>query len=263
MTFHNGYSGTDGYGGCDDERHQYQSRSRSMPGHVAGFAGQELLLLPGAGATITMGSQSKSIAMSINSNPEEVSGGLLPEVFSRYGRLLARAVGRLVRPHDVEDIVQETYLRVFQAAKTHPIRSPQAFMLKTARNIVLDKLAKADALNHVAELYGDEESGADDDSAEQFCNEQTPDTVLESEQEFTVFCRAIRELPRQCRRAFLLKKVYGLSQHEVAARLGVSEGTVEKHITKAMVQCALHMQSSGYRQRQSSWSETRRSRAVP
>lgn len=197
--------------------------------------------------------------MSADKDQEQVLSGLLPEVFSRYGKLLARAVGRVVRPHDVEDIVQETYMRVFQAAKRHPIHSPKAFMLKTAHNIVLDKLVKADALNHVAAQSGDEDSEDEGELFDQYCDEQTPESLLESEQEFIVFCRAIRELPRQCRRAFVLRKVYGLSQREVAVRLGVSEGTIEKHITKALVECARHMQTRGYRQRQTSWSQTRRS----
>jgi len=43
---------------------------------------------------------------------------------------------------------------------------------------------------------------------------------------------AVGSLPEQCRRVFVLKKVYGLSQEEVAARVGIAESTVEKHIAK-------------------------------
>ena len=196
-------------------------------------------------------------------SPDDASGGLLPGVFSRYGKVLARAVGRLVRPHDVEDVVQETYMRVFQAAKRRPIRSPQSFMLKTARNIALDKLAWADALNHVITPTGEDGSDAEGDPFETLREERTPEVVLDSEQEFIVFCRGIRELPRQCRRAFLLRKVYGLSQREVAARMGVTEGAIEKHIARAMLACDRYMQAHGYQQRRNSGVASRRSRRVP
>ena len=155
-------------------------------------------------------------------------------------------------------------MRVFQAAKKQPIRSPQAFMLKTARNIAYDQLARADALNHAVEV-GDGGSGDDEEPAA-FAggiageDELTPDRVLESEQEFMAFCRATRALPRQCRRAFLLRKVYGLSQREVAARLGVSEGTVEKHIAKALTECVRFMRANGYLQRQGG--QSRKSEAL-
>ena len=40
---------------------------------------------------------------------------------------------------------------------------------------------------------------------------------------------AVRQLPEQCRRVFVLKKVYGYSQREIAKELSLSESTVEKH----------------------------------
>jgi RNA polymerase sigma-70 factor (ECF subfamily) len=206
--------------------------------------------------------------MSETAGPHEAQVSLLPEVFSRYGKLLARSIARLVKPHDVEDIVQETYVRVFQAAKKRPIRSPQAFMLTTARNLALDKLSVADALNHVASSPQQVADDNDDDDGEvifgldQLRDECTPDRVLEGEQEFVAFCRSIRGLPRQCRRAFLLRKVYGLSQREVAVKLGVTEGTVEKHIAKAMLECVRFMQANGYAQRQGTQTHARRARAM-
>jgi RNA polymerase sigma-70 factor (ECF subfamily) len=187
-------------------------------------------------------------------------GSLLSEVFTRYGKVLARSIARLVRPHEVEDIVQETYMRVFQAARRQPIRSPQAFMLRTARNIALDRLALADALNHMAAPPSTEEQ--DDYFLAELRDEQTPEAVLESEQEFVAFCQATRALPRQCRRAFVLRKVYGLSQREVALRLGVTEGTIEKHMAKAMLECMRYMREHGYSRRSETRATGKRSRST-
>ena len=194
---------------------------------------------------------------------ERPDGGLLPEVFTRYKRAIVRSIVKLVRPQDVEDILQETYMRAFQAARRQPIRSPHAFMLRTARNLVLDRLSAADALNHVA-IAPTSEAEAGEEApviAADSPDECTPEAVLESEQEFAVFCRAIRGLPRQCRRVFLLRKVYGLSQREVAERLGITEGTVEKHSAKALSECRRYMREQGYEERSSTDPVAKRSRS--
>jgi RNA polymerase sigma factor (sigma-70 family) len=186
--------------------------------------------------------------MSIEAKAKSDGGTLSFDVIMRYRNALVRHIARLVKPYDVEDIVQETYLRLFQAAKRQPIRSPRAFMLKTVRNLALNRLRVADALNHIAPTY---DEGADDDNRADFTlseglDERTPEVELESKQEFSVFCSAIRALPRQCRRVFLLRRVYGLSQREVATRLGISERTVENHIAKAVVDCSDFMRTNGF-----------------
>jgi RNA polymerase sigma factor (sigma-70 family) len=178
---------------------------------------------------------------------ESASGELRMELLARYGKALARRVARLVKPYDVEDVVQETYLRLFQAAKRQPIRSPRAFMFKTVRNLALNKLRWADALNHMVEVERQPDGESKPEHGlEDTADDRTPEVAAESEQEFSVLCQALRALPRQCRRVMLLRRVYGLSQKEVAVRLGISERTVENHIAKAAVACSDFMEAHGF-----------------
>ncbi len=73
---------------------------------------------------------------------EESDDGLL-RTFLRLPRI-ARAIGRIVRPDDVDDIVQETFLRCYQASGRTTVRHPRSFMLTTARNLALNRIDLAD-----------------------------------------------------------------------------------------------------------------------
>jgi RNA polymerase sigma-70 factor (ECF subfamily) len=61
-----------------------------------------------------------------------------------------------------------------------------------------------------------------------------------------IFAEAISALPPQCRRVFLLRKVQGLSQKDVAQRLGLSVSTVEKHLATGLVKCSEYLKLRGY-----------------
>ena len=137
---------------------------------------------------------------------------------------LARAVRRIVRRHDVEDVLQEAFVRSFEAEGRHPIRDARAFLMRTAKNIALDHVTSA----------GYRTTGPLDGVADEFVTDQAPppDVCVDAQQRFLLFCEAVGSLPEQCRRVFVLKKVYGLSQEEVAARIGIAESTVEKHIAR-------------------------------
>lgn len=174
----------------------------------------------------------------------------LVAAFQRYRKLLARVVARIVRPQDIEDIVQETYLRLYRASQRQKIFHPRSFMLKTARNIALNHVARADAMNHLqTPAAGTALSELEDEaSVLQSMMGESLETQFQGDEEFLIFCRAVRELPLHCRRAFILKKVYGMSQKEVAAQLGISEATVEQHIVKGIVVCTAYMRKHGYLQ---------------
>ena len=158
------------------------------------------------------------------------------DVFLSMRLEIARAVSRIVPPHEVEDIVQETYVRLCQIAKPKHIQHPKSYLFKTARNLALDNVKRAE--NLLSEPWNERsEEGFGNASAE-------VDEVLEqaaSSEEFGHFCEAVRLLPVQARRVFVLKKVYGYSQREIADELGLAQSTVEKHVALAVRRCAEYM----------------------
>jgi len=165
------------------------------------------------------------------SNHENISN-----LFIGLRSTLARAVSRLVPPKEVEDIVQETYVRVCQVAKPEAINFPRSFMLRTARNLAIDHIKRAET--RLTSSLEDEQH--EELSALCALGDETFDQVA-AKQEFGFFCEAVRQLPLQCRKAFVLKKVYGYSQKEIALSLNISENTVEKHIATGIKRCSHYM----------------------
>lgn len=161
----------------------------------------------------------------------------IASVFVSLRGSLARAVRNIVPPKEIEDIVQETYVRVCQVGSEKEIRSPRSFMLKTARNLALDYVKRSEVrLSDSLDVTGDSQL-----PASQLRVDSTLDQVC-SEEEFSQFCDGVRYLSAQCRRAFVLKKVYGYSQREIATIMRISERTVEKHISNGIKRCMYFME---------------------
>ncbi|HBY40098.1 MAG TPA: RNA polymerase subunit sigma-70, partial [Alteromonas sp.] len=57
---------------------------------------------------------------------------------------IAKMLSRLVPPKEVDDILQDTYVRLCQVKDTSHIREPRSFLYKTARNLAYDHLKRAD-----------------------------------------------------------------------------------------------------------------------
>ena len=162
---------------------------------------------------------------------------LFQKIYLSSRKGLSKIVSRMVPPHEIEDIVQETYVRICQIENKEAIESPKSFMYKTARNLALDYLKQANVrlVDRFDDLSVMESLKIDQNKDEMF------ETAL-IDYEFSSFCDAVRRLPVQCRKVFVLKKVYGCSQREIAGNLNLSESTVEKHIANGMKRCTQYMQ---------------------
>ncbi|MFT7558254.1 MAG: RNA polymerase sigma factor (sigma-70 family) [Flavobacteriales bacterium] len=155
------------------------------------------------------------------------------KVYLEIRSRLARIVSHIVPPKEVEDIVQETYVRVCQV-DSERIQHPRSFLYRTARNLAFDHLKKAET--RLVSSIDDEP-----DPEWLLAGDVTDETFerAAANQEFGNFCEAVRQLPQQCRKAFVLKKVYGYTQKEIAQQLELSESTVEKHIANGIKRCSL------------------------
>ena len=140
-------------------------------------------------------------------------------------RYLARRVGR---PQEVEDFVQEVFLRVHGALNRGPLGSLRAFLYKTARNLVIDhRRRSANQLERTGLLEARDVAADSADPEEQTALKERTELLL----------RAILSLPPRCRRAFVLRKFHHLSYRKIAERMEISEKTVEKHLAKALLLC--------------------------
>jgi RNA polymerase sigma-70 factor (ECF subfamily) len=64
--------------------------------------------------------------------------------------------------------------------------------------------------------------------------EPSPERAVNSQEELRELESSLQELPPLCRTAFLLRRVEGLSQKEVAEKLGISVKTVEKYMARSV-----------------------------
>lgn len=140
-------------------------------------------------------------------------------------------------PHrdDVSDVVQETYTRLLALSpeRRRAVRSWRAFLFATARNVAMDHLRwpASVSLEALPEIDGaDVVTGGGE--------EQSPDEIVNLTQEQDLLARVIASLPEKCREVLTLRKIHGLSQKEIAQRLGIAEHTVEKHISHGVRLCA-------------------------
>ncbi len=128
--------------------------------------------------------------------------------------------GQFPSEADVDDILQEAYLRVLTARREGQVfASPKAFLFATARNLALMNLRhrKVRRTDSLAEIDSGGILDEQGDVAE----------AAARSQELEMLTQAIQSLPSRCRQILTLRKIYGLSQKAVAAELGISEHTVE------------------------------------
>jgi RNA polymerase sigma-70 factor (ECF subfamily) len=145
--------------------------------------------------------------------------------------------GRFGGQVEVDDLVQEAYTRLLRAHAEGTVVSPKAFLFHAARNLALNQIRHR-SYTHPSGLTEIDVSSVLDSG------EGVPETVARAE-DIQLLIQAIQFLPERCRQVFTLRKIYGLSQKEIAARLGLSEHTIEVQGAIGVRKCAEYFQRYG------------------
>ena len=162
------------------------------------------------------------------------------EAYLEHEIALKRYLRRFIRSREAaDDLAQEAFLRAFAAESRLVIEAPEAFLFKVARNLALNEIARQSAM--ATEPLGDlERQDVLEDSSQ-----AAADDVVDGRERIRLLARAIAALPPQCAKVFILRKMQGLSQKEIAVRLNISVRTVENHVAVGLSRCRAYMRAHG------------------
>jgi RNA polymerase sigma factor (sigma-70 family) len=162
------------------------------------------------------------------------------EAYLENEAALKRFLRRFIKSREgADDLAQEAFLRAFAAESGRMIQSPKAFLFKVARNLALNELARQSTA--ATEPLGD----FDGLEVLEDSSQAAVDDAVDGRERIRMLARAIAALPPQCAKVFILRKMQGLSQKEIAARLNISVRTVENHVALGLVRCKAYMRAHG------------------
>ena len=138
-----------------------------------------------------------------------------------------------VTREEAEDIVQAAFARVV-AIEDSSIKNPRALLYKTSYNIAIDLKRHGSVRQKHIDSVVDLESTA--------VEELGPERVVEGNRQLEILAKALWAMPKKRRKLLLMSCFDGLSYAEIARRVGLSETSVRRQISKGLVECQKALQ---------------------
>jgi RNA polymerase sigma-70 factor (ECF subfamily) len=151
----------------------------------------------------------------------------LQTTFIEHRDRLQEAAKRIVGTRDLaEDILQSAYLRITETSVQFIIRQPLNYCFQVVRHLAIDccRRRSLEAQFFVAEVEGHAVP------APQF----SPEMSAMSGQFLVRIGEALARLPPRTRQAFMLYRLQGMTQRDIAGQLGVSPTLVNFMIKDAI-----------------------------
>jgi RNA polymerase sigma factor (sigma-70 family) len=153
------------------------------------------------------------------------------EGFGRRSSALRSALtrffgGRGMPAGEIDDLVQDTFLRIVRRGNLSALDSLEAYVFATAQSVLVDRSRRratrlVDA--HVS-FHPDVHGGHD----------LAPDRIIAARETLSATTRALMELPERARQVFVLRRLENMQFAEIAVRLGISVSSAEKDMQRAI-----------------------------
>ncbi|MFN3818951.1 RNA polymerase sigma factor [Blastomonas sp.] len=154
-----------------------------------------------------------------------VSHHAFEEIYRSEWTRLLHFFRRKIGPGDASDLVQETFVRVWQSSAFDRLDNPQGYLTRTAQNLLIDLTRKRQR------------------NACTICPlDEARDAPLPPHQEWGIqalelraaYRRALLALSRRTRRIFWMHRLKGMSYRQIANQFGIGEPGVEYHMMRAL-----------------------------
>lgn len=150
-----------------------------------------------------------------------------------YHELIGTWTRKLRSRQQAEDLAHDAFVRVLESEQGG-VAQPRAYLHQTARNIAVDGYRREDRRQSLEQQALDLTPPPTDDPEAYMNALQLADSVE----------RALAELPLNCRKVFVWQKLEGLTQAEIAERMGLTKNMVEKYMIRTLRHLREHLDVS-------------------
>lgn len=155
---------------------------------------------------------------------DDNAGARIEQWFRTHSNDVYRFLVYYTGRKDIDDLVQETFIRALRAPQQNEIANPKTWLFAIARNVAIDEKRKKKLRNWLPDLF----------LQQLVSRERTPEESLELSENKRILYDIINQLKRSYRDVLILRGIKGLSSKETAEVLGWSEAKVHITLHRAM-----------------------------
>ena len=157
---------------------------------------------------------------------------LIPVYFEQREALARFFRARLGASAEVEDLLQDLYLKVSSLGSEVEVQDARAYLYRLGSNLMLDR--RRSQLRSAARDGAWRLATHATSASEDIADTPSPEAVVAGRERLAALVAALEALPTKTSAIFRMHKFDGLSYAEVASRLGISRSSVEKHMMTAL-----------------------------
>ena len=156
-------------------------------------------------------------------------------LFVRYRGRLRTFLGRRVRRQaDIDEIIQEVYLRMLRVPDIEELRNTEAYLFTVAANLAKEYAVRGRSTQQTVDL--------DDPSVqERLCEVPAFGAYIDEQARIKRLREVLRHLPPKCHAAVVMAYWHGMTYEAIAERLEVSPHMVKKYLSQALMHCRRRM----------------------